>query len=160
MTKKKTTDERVGSGRTTSYKPEYADQAYKLCLLGATDKDLADFFEVTEQTINNWKLDFPVFFESIKLGKQIADSNVAYKLYNRAIGYSYEEDHTTMRGEEIVETKNIKKHMPSDTTAAIFWLKNRNPSKWRDKKDVDVQSGGQPFAGFSFLPYTEEAEKE
>lgn len=65
------------SGRPSLYKEEYADQAYNYCLLGATDKDLANFFDVTETTINNWKLDHHEFFESIKKGKEIADASTA-----------------------------------------------------------------------------------
>lgn len=57
-------------GRPTYFKEEYVELAYKYCLLGATDKDLAQFFEVTETTINNWKNDHPEFFESIKKGKK------------------------------------------------------------------------------------------
>ena len=72
-------------GRKSNYKPEYANQALKLCLLGATDKEMADFFGCSEQTLNKWKKDFPDFLESLKKGKNVADANVASKLYNRAI---------------------------------------------------------------------------
>lgn len=131
-------------GRKSSYKEEYANQALKLCLLGATDKELSEFFSVSEQTLNKWKKDFPEFLESLKKGKNIADANVASKLYNRAIGYDYEEKHYEKKQPkkdvppELVEAKRIKKHVPADTTAAIFWLKNRQPEKWRDRKEVDA----------------------
>src|ERR1051325_6581857 len=78
------------AGRPTEYKPEYCVQVEKLCKLGATDKELADFFDVTEQTINNWKSEHDEFFESIKRGKVLADAEVANKLYHRAIGYSHD----------------------------------------------------------------------
>lgn len=52
--------------RPTKYQEAYAEQARKLCLLGYTDAELADFFEVSESTINKWKLDYPEFSESIK----------------------------------------------------------------------------------------------
>ena len=55
-------------GVKSTYKPEYAEQARKLCLLGATDKELADFFGCNEATINNWKARRPDFLESIKEG--------------------------------------------------------------------------------------------
>jgi len=79
-------------GRPSKYKPEYAEQAYKLCLLGATDAELADFFAVSEQTINAWKGDFPEFLESLTNGKHHADAKVAQALYHRALGYSHPED--------------------------------------------------------------------
>ena len=108
-------------GRKSEYREEYAEQALKLCLLGATDKEIAEFFSVSEQTLNSWKKKFPQFLESLKKGKAVADANVASRLYSRAIGYEYIE------------------HYPPDTTAAIFWLKNRQPGKWRDKKEVENQ---------------------
>lgn len=144
MTQKIDESEKKKRGRKSLYQEEYANQALKLCLLGATDKELAEFFSVSEQTLNKWKKDFPEFLESLKKGKSIADANVASKLYNRAIGYDYEEKHYETKQPkkdvppELVEAKRIRKHVPADTTAAIFWLKNRQPDKWRDRKEVDA----------------------
>jgi len=122
-------------GRPTLYKPEYDKQVYKLCLLGATDAELADFFNVTEQTINNWKHKQPSFFESLKRGKTYADANVACSLYQRAIGYSHPDTDIKCFKGEIIQTEIIK-HYPPDTGAAFIWLKNRNPSKWKDKIEL------------------------
>ena len=68
------------AGRPSLYREEYAEQAYKLCLLGATDKELADFFGVVETTVNNWKKDHAAFLESITRVKMAADADVAEKL--------------------------------------------------------------------------------
>lgn len=124
------------TGRPTLYRPVYDEQAEKLCKLGATDKELADFFDVTEQTINNWKGEFPAFFESIKRGKVEADANVADRLYQRAMGYSHPDVHVSNYQGEVTLTDLIK-HYPPDPTAAIFWLKNRQSAKWRDKTDLE-----------------------
>lgn len=78
-------------GRPTKYKPEYADQAYRLCLLGHTDSELSEFFEVNEDTIHEWKKRHEDFSESVKRGKLVADANVAEGLYKRAIGFEYDE---------------------------------------------------------------------
>lgn len=126
------------TGRPPSFKNEYIQQATKLCLLGATDKEMAGFFAVAEATFNNWKKQYPEFMESLKRGKEIADANVASKLYNRAIGYTCTEVQNTTKGGVLVESKEILKHIPSDTTAAIFWLKNRQSTKWRDKQNVEI----------------------
>jgi hypothetical protein len=131
-------------GRPTEYKEEYNDQTYKLCLLGATDKELADFFDVSEQTINTWKQKHPQFLESIKKGKINADANVADRLYQRALGYEHDEVElkvVSLGGADGSEVQKIDviKHYPPDPTAAIFWLKNRQRDKWRDKHDVDVK---------------------
>lgn len=138
MTEKKNLAEKKKRGRKSEYKIEYADQALKLCLLGATDKELAEFFSVSEQTLNKWKKDYPEFLESLKKGKSIADANVASRLYNRAIGYNCKATKFAASEGKITDLKEYIEHYPPDTTAAIFWLKNRQPEKWRDKKEVDT----------------------
>lgn len=129
-------------GRPTKFDDKYPEQAYKLCLLGATDKDLADFFEVEESTINKWKLDYPVFSESIKDGKDRADSQVADRLYQRAVGFEHNSEEIKIVANEVVRVPT-RKIYPPDTTAIIFWLKNRQKNKWRDKTDIDHTTNGK-----------------
>lgn len=132
--------------RPTKYKEEYAGLAEKLCKLGATDAQIADVIGVTEQTLNNWKISQPEFFESLKRGKDVADAEVASALFHRATGYSHPEDDIRAVQGEIVITPTIK-HYPPDTTAAIFWLKNRRPKEWRETKAVELTgSNGGPVA--------------
>ena len=138
MTARKKNEDKKKTGRKSSYQDAFANQALKLALLGAKDEELADFFGVDVSTINRWKKKYPEFCESLKKGKDIADSNVASKLYNRAIGYDFEETHTVRKNGLVVGEKHIKKHQPADTTAAIFWLKNRQPEKWRDRKELQI----------------------
>ena len=124
-------------GRPSCYTDKYAGQAYKLTLLGATDKELADFFDVCEDTINNWKVAFPEFFVSIKRGKIQADAEVAEKLYQRAKGYEHEEVKVFCQEGEII-THTIIKHYPPETAAIAFWLKNRRRKctvPWQDSHD-------------------------
>jgi hypothetical protein len=121
-------------GRPTKYKPEYDEQVYKLCLLGATDEQLADFFGVAVQTIHNWVAEHDGFLEARKNGKERADANVAEALYNRALGYSHPEE-KIMSYEGQVIRANTTKHYPPDTAAAFIWLKNR--AGWKDKQEVD-----------------------
>lgn len=138
----KLTTKQEKAGQPSKYKEEYNDQAYKICLLhGATDKELADFFEVCEDTINNWKKAHPKFFMSVKAGKEIADAKVSESLYNRALGYSHEDTHISNYQGDITITP-ITKHYPPDATSAIFWLKNRQKDKWRDKSEQDINLGG------------------
>lgn len=129
--------------RPSKYKPEFAKQAKQLCKLGATDQELAEFFGVSQQTLNNWKVSQPGFLESLKGGKEVADERVTTALYHRAMGYSHPEDDIRAINGEIVITPTIK-HYPPDTTAAIFWLKNRRPDEWRDKvqQEVTGKDGG------------------
>lgn len=123
--------------RPSKYKSEYVEQAYKLCLLGATDKELADFFEVDEATINRWKIDHKEFCESLKRGKIEADSIVASKLFHRAIGYNHKAVKFATHEGQITDQVEYVEHYPPDTTAAIFWLKNRQRDKWRDKTETE-----------------------
>lgn len=122
--------------RPTKYKQEYAEQSRKLCLLGATDAELAEFFEVEESTLNNWKHAHPEFMESIKKGKSQADADVADRLYQRAMGFEHPDVHVSNFQGNVTLTPIRKVYAP-DTTAAIFWLKNRKPAEWRDKQDVE-----------------------
>jgi DNA-binding XRE family transcriptional regulator len=123
--------------RPTKYKADYAEQARKLCLLGATDAELAEFFEVSESTLNLWKKEHDAFSESIKKGKAQADADVADRLYQRAMGYEHPEVDIRVVSGEIVKTPITKIYAP-DPTAAIFWLKNRQKAKWRDKIEQEV----------------------
>jgi hypothetical protein len=120
-------------GRPTGYINKYDQMAYRHCLLGATDKNLAELFEVCEATINTWKIEHPSFLESIKKGRVDSDELVAERLFKRATGYSHQDVHISNYQGEITVTEIIK-HYPPDTTAAIFWLKNRRKDKWRDQQ--------------------------
>lgn len=137
-TKKKAATGKHPGGRPPAYKPEYNEQAEKLCRLGATDKEMADFFHVSEQTVNAWKVKYPQFLESLKRGKTLADANVADRLYQRAMGFEHDSEEIKVVSDgqgagSSIERVPIRKIYPPDTTAAIFWLKNRQPKKWRDK---------------------------
>ena len=125
--------------RPTKFKSEFVPQASKLAALGATDIEIADFFEVTERTLNRWKNESDEFCQSLKVGKTVADDRVERSLFARANGYEHEDVDIRVVDHVIVQTK-LRKYYPPDTTACIFWLKNRRPDLWRDK--VDMQHSG------------------
>lgn len=124
------------AGRPSSYKIEYAEQAAKLCKLGATVAELADFFNVSDRTIYGWQTAHPDFLQALKNGKEAADERVEQSLYHRACGYTYDSEKIfQVDGEPLrVQTRT---HVPPDVTACIFWLKNRRREQWRDVKDHD-----------------------
>lgn len=127
--------------RPTKYKAEYAEQARKLCLLGATDQEIADFFEVEVRTIHRWKATYKGFCHSLKAGKEQADDRVERSLYQKAIGYEQDDVKIFMPGgAEAPVYAPYRAKIAPDTTAAIFWLKNRRPELWRDKRDIDHSS--------------------
>lgn len=119
------------------FKDEYCDQVYRLCLLGHTDKQLAKFFDISERTLNKWKKEYPEFMQSIKEGKDIADAEIVESLYNRAKGITLKKDVQVGNGKITLENQ-----LPPDPTSMIFWLKNRQPEKWRDKQEHKVEHEG------------------
>lgn len=108
-------------GRPTKYDPSLCDRAKDLCLMGATDEEIANILEIHKDTLYTWKLKYPEFSDALKDGKEIADAKVARSLYKRANGFVGDDD----------------KYFPPDPTSCIFWLKNRRRNQWRDKQDVE-----------------------
>jgi hypothetical protein len=130
-------------GRPSKYEPEFAAQAEKLCRLGATDAELADFFEVSVRTLHRWKIENEGFCHSLKSAKAEADDRIERALFARASGFEYIEQQAIKirTGEgtaERVEVVEVERVAPPDTTAAIFWLKNRRPEQWRESKAVEL----------------------
>ena len=124
----------MAGGRPSKYKPEFAKQAAKLCKLGATDADLADFFDVTTRTISNWVVEHNEFFQAIKENKAAADERVERSLFQKAVGYEFDAVKIFQFNGEPVMVPYREKVAP-DTTACIFWLKNRKKADWRDKQE-------------------------
>lgn len=122
-------------GRPSDFHPGMCDLVEKLCRLGATDEQIADFFGKSVSTINNWKNDHPEFLEAIKTGKIVADMQVANSLFKKATGYTIQMQKTVGRGADM-KVMTLDVAIEPDTTAAIFWLKNRAPDRWRDKQEI------------------------
>jgi hypothetical protein len=125
------------TGRPSDYKPKFAEEARKQCEEGATDQELADYFEVSVRTLYRWKNKHPEFCQALKVSKATADERVERSLFERAIGYERDEVDIRVVGGEIVQTP-VRKFYPPDTTAAIFWLKNRRPDEWRDRVQTEL----------------------
>lgn len=128
------------AGRPTEYQPEFAEQAAKLCALGATDFELGRFFEVDTSTIYRWKNSHPEFCEAVRSGKDEADERVERAFYHRAVGYTYESEKVFQHQGEIIRAPLLE-HVPPDVGAAFNWLKNRRPDKWRDKHELTGADG-------------------
>ena len=123
-------------GRPTLYKPGYAEEAHGHCLLGATNADLADVFEVAPRTIDNWIANIPEFAKAVREGRTVADARVARSLYERAVGYQHTVEQTVLhRGEERKLTNTV--HYPPDTGACIFWLRNRRRDLWGNQRPAN-----------------------
>lgn len=122
------------NGRPTKFKDIDLNQVKSLAVKGWTDNEMAAFFDIDRSTWYRWKNKHPEFCDALKGWKEFADQIVERSLFERAIGYSHPED-------KIFNNNGVKlvvptmKHYPPDTTAAIFWLKNRDRENWRDVQD-------------------------
>ena len=99
---------------------------------GLTDEQIAKNIGIATSTFYEWKKKELEFSEALKKGKEVIDFEVENALLKRALGYEYEEE-TYENG---ILTKKVKKQVAPDTTAQIFWLKNRQVKKWRDKVEI------------------------
>jgi len=129
-------DAKNKGGRPPKYDKSILDDVFNMTLLGATDQELAEHFDVTRQTIQQWKKDHAEFSYTIKKGKKYADGKVARSMFDRACGYSHPEDKVFVHEGVPIVVPTIK-HYPPDTAAAFIWLKNRQPDKWRDKQEYE-----------------------
>jgi hypothetical protein len=109
---------------------DHVHLARKLCLLGATDDDLARLLELPRGTIDAWLAEVPAFAAAVQAGRDVADATVAERLYARAVGFSQQVEKLYNNKGEIVR-ESYTEHYPPDVPAAIFWLRNRRPA-WRD----------------------------
>lgn len=96
---------------------------------GLTDEQIAHNMGIHRDTLNQWKKKYSVISDTLKKGKEIVDYEVESALLKKALGYKVKEQKVTKDGELI----DVEREIPPDTTAQIFWLKNRRPDRWRDK---------------------------
>ncbi len=121
--------------------PEVIRVTRRACKLGAIDSDLAEMFGVSRMTIQNWKNSSEEFFWALKAGKDEANHTVERSLFKSAQGSYYEEEEAKViqisRFEQTVVKETVKKYLPPNVTAQIFFLKNRMPEEYRDKHDFE-----------------------
>jgi len=129
---------------------------------GLTDDQIATNLGIRRQKLYDWKKKYPDISDTLKRGKGVVDRQVENALLKRALGYNFEEvTHERMfqknpdTGEpEVVmlPVKIVTKEVHPDTTAQIFWLKNRKPAEWRDKKETELSGGlniDNPYEGLT-----------
>ena len=115
---------------------------------GLTDEQISNNLGIHIATFYDYKKKYSEFSESLKKGKEIVDYEVENALLKRALGYEYDEI-TYECGEEV---KRVRKQVAPDTTAQIFWLKNRKPEQWREKQVIESSNAVEfknPLEGLS-----------
>lgn len=146
-----------GPGRNSDYHPSMNEQARKLALLGQTNEEMADFFGVHVSTFYRWQAENTAFREAVNEGKVAADANVADSFYRRATGEHVEIEKVVKNaqtGEHSI--LKVKTYVPADPSAALNWLKNRQPSKWRDKQIVEQTVSGEIISRIELVPLADE----
>lgn len=123
------------AGRPTKYKPEYVEEARRLCEAGAVDVEIARHFRVSVSTLSTWKLIHPEFLAAIRVSKEVANTNVEDSLYRLAMGYTRTETELKIVAGKLVKVE-VERYYPPNPTAQIFFLKNRKSSSWSDKQEV------------------------
>ncbi|NOI69612.1 hypothetical protein F0246_04120 [Vibrio owensii] len=144
----------INNKNNLKYRGSYPLLAYKLCLLGARDQDLADFFEVHRDTIFHWVSLYPEFAEARKMGKLQADAEVAYQLFKRATG-------TSVRKEKVLSSGRVvayQEELPPDVRAMEFWLKCRDRDNWNPKQRVEVSGDANNPLAFLLADIAQESE--
>lgn len=106
---------------------------------GLTDEQIANNIGIKRQSLYDWKKKYPDISDALKKGKEVVDRQVENALLKRALGYSYTETTKELVGAKMIVTKEVVKEVQPDTTAQIFWLKNRRPDIWRDRKDLEAK---------------------
>ena len=123
-------------GRPTKYKTEFCDRAFDFALVGMTDDEIAGALKIDRATLYRWKNAQPELCDAIKRGRDRYDNEVVETaLRQRAAGYDYQEEVMTREGPSV-----ITKRFHGSDTAAIFWLKNRQPERWRDRVETDIRA--------------------
>lgn len=127
----------ITPGRPTTYQDAFPEIARRLCLLGLSDAEIAAFFGVRAETIIDWDAAHPEFRQVRAGARDLADANVAARLYQRAMGYEHPETHIAVSQGVAIQTPTTRVY-PPDTDAARWWLKNRQPQRWRDRTEVET----------------------
>jgi len=116
---------------------------------GLTDEQIASNLGIRRETLYDWKKKYPNISDALKRGKEVIDIEVENALLNKALGFtvkvkkSYKlkdveyKDGRKVRESERIEMADEEQYIPPDTTAQIFWLKNRKPGEWRDKQNIE-----------------------
>lgn len=110
---------------------------------GLTDEQITRNMGISPSTLYEWKKKYPEISEALKKGKEVVDRQVENALLKRALGYDYEEVKTLIEDVDGKKKKKVEKtvkHIAPDVTAQIFWLKNRKPEIWRDRRENEMPS--------------------
>ena len=108
---------------------------------GLTEEQIAKNMGISVKTLYNWKTDNLPILQALKKGKEVVDIEVENALLKRALGYTVTLKEQKVDKDGCVHDLVKDVHVPGDTTAQIFWLKNRKRQQWRDKIEYSNDNG-------------------
>lgn len=129
-----------GMGRPTKWNPDFIRQAQAVAKLAGTDQEVAEVLGISIRTLYKFKAEHDDFSQALSVAKEPADARVVRSLYHRALGYRHTTQKIMQNGGEPIVVEYVEQ-VPPDTTACIFWLKNRNPNEWRDRHELTGAGG-------------------
>jgi hypothetical protein len=125
-------------GRPTKFDEPTAHKIIELFKAGKTEEEVSQIIGIHVNTLRNWKKNDKEFLWAIREAKEIADDLVEAALFTRAVGYAHKEVKIMSYEGHSFEHEYVKQVEP-DVNAATFWLKNRRPDKWRERKEIELE---------------------
>lgn len=148
-------EEKNPVGRPSGFNEAIKEKIIELAKQGKTNPQIAEIIGVHVRTIENWQGKYPDLLWAVREAKQLADELVEASLFAKCAGYSHKEVKVFQYEGEII-THEIEKHYPPDTQAMMFWLRNRQPDRWREKQDAPQTPEAQKL----IVVFEDENEKE
>lgn len=125
-------------GRKSGFNEKVGETILRLIKEGKTEAEIAEVIGVCTRTLSNWKGKNPELLHAVRESKLVADELVEASLFRRAVGYSHPEEKLFAHEGKVLSKETVTKHYPPDTQAAMFWLRNRQPERWKEKTEGDV----------------------
>lgn len=119
---------------------------------GLNNDQIAHNLGINRATLYKYKNEYEEFAEALRKGKEVVDFEVENALLKRALGYDVVEETVEVSDKDGKKVKKVTRHIPPDVGAAAFWLKNRKPAEWRDRREIEAEVGGGGDIVFNIMP--------
>jgi len=133
---------KMRTGNRTAYKPEFVELVEKRASEGYLNFEIAKSLGVSPAGFSKYLKVYPELKEALDRGRQIPTAKIERALYKRALGYEAEDVEAYIDSDNrLIKARKLKRHIPGDVGAMTFWLKNKKPKVWADKKQLELGGG-------------------